>query len=542
MDGRPRRRRLKAIQMEEIPVTIGPSAGLRGPSVPSATLGPERQDLGSPPEEHQAAHPRLGSSRYGYTYRRLLLVSDLAAVLAAGVFATLVSDLAGFHLLESQWLVPFVLFVPVWMIVAHGVGLFHLPERRIDHSFADELGPVFMGATVWIWLFVITKSAIFDGRALLLAPTLLWIGIIVFVLGFRAIARRVARNREWYRRPAVLIGDRGGTDLVWNRLTRHPEWGIFPVATINHDDRGFVIDRLSGEKRGESSLLSEAQRIDQAAASEISRAVIELDADRAIVAGGSSNLAERTALIRQLVHDGITVDYISGEPETLYSAAVLHHLEGLPVLSLQPTTLKRTSAAFKRSVDVGLSAIGLVALAPAFLTCALVVRLGSPGPILFRQARVGRQGERFQMLKFRTMVDGADQMREQMREQFDPDRANGMLKLREDPRITRSGTWMRRWSLDELPQLWNVLRGDMSLVGPRPLPVDEAHLVTDHFTERMRVRPGITGPWQINGRSDIPFEEMVKLDYTYVVGWSMREDLRLMVKTLGVVFRGRGAY
>jgi lipopolysaccharide/colanic/teichoic acid biosynthesis glycosyltransferase len=140
------------------------------------------------------------------------------------------------------------------------------------------------------------------------------------------------------------------------------------------------------------------------------------------------------------------------------------------------------------------------------------------------------------------MVDGADQMREELRANDDRLAATKMLKLREDPRVTPFGATLRRWSIDELPQLWNVVRGDMSLVGPRPLPLDEARHIDGHFAERLRMRPGITGPWQINGRSDIPFDDMVKLDYMYVASWTMREDLRLLVRTVGAVFHGRGAY
>ena len=146
------------------------------------------------------------------------------------------------------------------------------------------------------------------------------------------------------------------------------------------------------------------------------------------------------------------------------------------------------------------------------------------------------------MLKLRTMVEGADSMRDEVRVASIHGGDANMLKLRDDPRVTRIGRVLRRSSLDELPQLWNVLRGDMSLVGPRPLPLDEARLVTDHFRARLQMRPGMTGPWQTQGRGDIPFEDMVKLDYTYVVGWSMREDMSLLLRTVTAVVRGRGAY
>ena len=176
------------------------------------------------------------------------------------------------------------------------------------------------------------------------------------------------------------------------------------------------------------------------------------------------------------------------------------------------------------------------------LYAAVRIRLESPGPVFFRQERAGRNGEPFEILKFRTMVEGADAMRSALRADGEGTNGNELFKLQDDPRVTKFGSWLRRWSLDELPQLWNVLRGDMSIVGPRPLPVDEAVMATGHFADRLKVRPGMTGPWQIHGRSDIPFEDMVKLDYTYVASWRMGEDVRLLVRTVGAVLNQRGAY
>ena len=176
----------------------------------------------------------------------------------------------------------------------------------------------------------------------------------------------------------------------------------------------------------------------------------------------------------------------------------------------------------KRALDVVVAAAALAVLSVPMLAVAAVVRVAMGAPVLFRQVRPGRGGEPFTLLKFRTMRPGPGTDAE---------------------RLTPIGRWLRRTSVDELPELWNVLVGDMSLVGPRPLPLDEAPLIaSNHFARRQNVRPGITGPWQIHGRSDIPFEDMVKLDYTYVSTWSLQEDLRLLIRTVGVVAGGRGAY
>ncbi len=195
---------------------------------------------------------------------------------------------------------------------------------------------------------------------------------------------------------------------------------------------------------------------------------------------------------------------------------------------------------WKRTLDVSVAALGLVLLAPLIAFLALWVRLDSPGPAFFRQVRIGRDGRPFRMVKLRTMIDGADAMRPALR--LREGIGDGLFKLGADPRITKLGARLRAHSLDELPQLWNVLRGDMSLVGPRPLPLDEAFIVGDRFPDRVRVRPGITGPWQIEGRSELPFEEMISLDHAYVANWTLREDLRLLLATAGAVLSRRGAY
>jgi len=267
--------------------------------------------------------------------------------------------------------------------------------------------------------------------------------------------------------------------------------------------------------------------------------VKEAKVARVMVTGWAEDLDERTELIRLLATCGVYVDIVSGEPEALLAGATIHHLEGLPIMTVRPPRITRLGRAVKRVIDVSAASFGLLLFSPVIAYICVRIRLDSDGPIFFRQPRVGFNGEPFEIIKFRTMVVGADAMKASLKGDDD---AGNIFKLREDPRITPFGSSIRKTSLDELPQLWNVFRGDMSLVGPRPLPLDEAPLASNHFARRQSVRPGITGPWQIHGRSDIPFEDMVKLDYTYVSTWSLQEDLRLLIRTVGVVLGGRGAY
>lgn len=208
----------------------------------------------------------------------------------------------------------------------------------------------------------------------------------------------------------------------------------------------------------------------------------------------------------------------------------------------RPTSRQQSAwsgQAVKRVVDlVGASALLLV-LAPVLLLAAVAVKLDSPGPVLFRQRRTGRQGEEFHVLKLRTMWVGAEKLRGALAPRNE---ANGHLfKIREDPRVTAVGRWLRRFSLDELPQLINVLKGQMSLVGPRPLPVEDSTF-SGEARRRLQVRPGLTGLWQISGRSDLAWEDALRLDLEYVDTWSIRLDLAILFRTVPAVLRGNGAY
>jgi lipopolysaccharide/colanic/teichoic acid biosynthesis glycosyltransferase len=205
-----------------------------------------------------------------------------------------------------------------------------------------------------------------------------------------------------------------------------------------------------------------------------------------------------------------------------------------------PPRASRASLRVKRVLDVVLAVSGLLVLAPLLLLIAVAIRAEDGGPVLFRQERLGRGGASFLVYKLRTMGVDAEQRKADL---LEGNESTGLLfKMRSDPRITRVGRWLRRTSLDELPQLLNVVRGDMSLVGPRPLPVLDRAAYTGDAVRRFEVRPGITGLWQVSGRSDLDWDDAVRLDARYVDEWSLRLDLRIALATLPAVVRGSGAY
>ena len=194
----------------------------------------------------------------------------------------------------------------------------------------------------------------------------------------------------------------------------------------------------------------------------------------------------------------------------------------------------------KRVFDASVSAVAIVVLLPLFIAIAIVVRQDSPGPVLFSQQRVGRNGRTFRMFKFRSMVVDAEAKLDALRAANEG--SGALFKLKNDPRVTRIGHFLRKYSLDELPQLWNVLVGDMSLVGPRPPLETEVEEYERHVRRRLFIKPGLTGMWQVNGRSDLDWEESVRLDLYYVENWSLTGDLLILWRTARVVLQPTGAY
>jgi exopolysaccharide biosynthesis polyprenyl glycosylphosphotransferase len=218
----------------------------------------------------------------------------------------------------------------------------------------------------------------------------------------------------------------------------------------------------------------------------------------------------------------------------------LDTLSGIPLIGTAPVRLSQGAFLVKRVIDLSISILAIPFMLILFAVVALFIKLDSPGPVIFKQRRVGKDGRPFHVLKFRSMVVGAEQMQADLEALNEAD--GPLFKVKRDPRVTRVGKWLRRTSIDELPQLINVIRGEMSIVGPRPGTPEEVAQYEPWQMQRISVLPGITGLWQVSGRSDVPFEEMVLLDIFYIENWSLDLEIRILLQTIPYVLLGHGAY
>jgi exopolysaccharide biosynthesis polyprenyl glycosylphosphotransferase len=332
--------------------------------------------------------------------------------------------------------------------------------------------------------------------------------MFAFSLLTRWCARHIA-HRVVPAERCLLVGDASGIESVAPRLVVGNGVNALLVGRVGlQNDRN---DELS------MSILEERIRSE--------------DIHRVVLAPRASDSDLVLDVVRLVKSLGVKVSLLPRLFEVVGSSVVFDNLNGVTVLGVRRFGLSRSSAAIKRSMDIAVALLALVALAPVIAIIALLIRLDSHDPVFFRQTRVGRDGKWFSMLKFRSMVADADERRDELLEQNGSARNGGLFKLTDDPRVTRIGRRLRQTSLDELPQIFNVLRGDMSLVGPRPLIVDEDALVQGWQRRRLRLTPGMTGPWQILG-STPPLSEMVNMDYLYIANWSLFTDVKIILRTV----------
>jgi exopolysaccharide biosynthesis polyprenyl glycosylphosphotransferase len=349
-----------------------------------------------------------------------------------------------------------------------------------------------------------------------------------FLVG-RVVAHARLRHR-WVQR-AVLLGSERDTRALADRLRRAPAPGVEVVGACRPEGHG------NGSSNGNGSGNGHRPGNGHGGSTGVLGMLTAAGADVLAVTGATSAEDVR-ALAWEIEPAGIDL-LVAPIVDLTAPRVAVEPLAGVPVLRVERCRLTAWRLVVKNAVDRVGAALLLVVLSPVLVVCALAIRLTSPGPALYRQPRVGRHGTTFELLKFRTMIVGADA---RVGELADRNESDGLLfKIRDDPRITPVGRLLRRTSLDELPQLWNVLRGDMSLVGPRPLPVPASAFVGG-ARRRLRVKPGLTGLSQVSGRSELSWDETVRIDAHYVDNWSLGLDLLVLLRTPLAIVKGNGAY
>jgi len=477
----------------------------------------------APPEglggKHAGLPARPRSLGRDSALRRLLAAGDALAVMLALILALVLTGLAaGGH--RILWGVA---AVPLMMVLFKLYGLYDRDVKRITYSTVDDL-PRLFHATV-IGALIVWVYARYSPMQRLDFAEILLFGVNVIVLvtvtrfAIRAIAGRVIGVEN-----ALLVGTGQMGRTLLGKLAAHPEYRLNVIGSLSPTEAVTASDH-----RGVPAL-GTLEQLEQVADRH--------DVTRVVFSARDIEEGELERMLRDCRALALKASVLPRLADVLGPAVEVDDVEGVTVLGVNPPWLPRSSRMIKRAMDLLIAGPLLVLATPALGLVALAIKLDSRGPVFFAQERVGRADRHFRVYKLRTMIANAERRRAELVAQSTD---SGWLKLDHDPRVTRIGHWLRRSSLDELPQLWNVVRGEMSLVGPRPLiPAEDEH-VQGWARRRLDLTPGITGYWQVLGRTRIPFEEMVKLDYLYVMNWSLWEDVRLMLRTLPVVIWGRGA-
>jgi exopolysaccharide biosynthesis polyprenyl glycosylphosphotransferase len=459
--------------------------------------------LGTPEPHATRRHTKL---------RRQLLSADIISGSVTGGLVALAAGLA--------WdKVPFVgLVIGLgWPVLAYLCGLYAAEDLRTWASGVGEAPRMAVTALLVSWPVFALLTALGAPRPALGALAAAAATATGAGLG-RAAARVGVHRVPELRQRTLILGSGTVAKQLVDRLRRHHEIGLDPVGFIDddvHNPGELGIPRL-GTLDSLADLITFGR------------------VDRVMIAFSRAGHEELLHCIRVCRDKGVTVDIVPRLFEFLDGARSIELVGGIPLLSIQQPVLTPLSRFTKRALDVVGACAFLVLLSPLMLVVAIAIKLNSPGPVFFLQQRAGRGGRLFRLYKFRSMrADATVLVRDD----------GAIVKRPDDDRITGVGRLIRRFSIDEAPQLLNVLRGEMSLVGPRPLVLAEhAALIEQWETRRADLRPGLTGPWQISGRSHIPFQDMIKFDYQYVAGWSVARDIEILLATLPAVVSGRGAY
>jgi exopolysaccharide biosynthesis polyprenyl glycosylphosphotransferase len=446
------------------------------------------------------------------SFRRALVGADVLAGLLVVGLATRVFGSEG-----PGWTA--LALLPLIVVINATSGLYNRDELVLRKSTLDEAPALFQAATLTTVVAFLLESALLTTPmgARLFAFT--WLCLAFLALACRVGARGIARHLTAPER-CLLVGDAAVAARLEAKLAASPNVKATFVGRVPLDaNPESIVARVLGTPE------------------DLARVVVEHNVHRVIVAGDAGEHQRVLDAIQSAKALGVRVSVLPRMFEVIGSSVAFDRIDGLMILGVRRFGLSPAASRVKRAFDVVGSGLGLVLVAPFMATVAAVIKLTSAGPVLFRQTRVGRDGHTFEMLKFRSMHDGADARKAEL---LSRNEADGLFKIADDPRITPVGRLLRRTSLDELPQLFNVLRGQMSLVGPRPLVLEEDRCVEGWYRRRLSLTPGMTGDWQIFGAARIPLREMATIDYLYVSNWSLWADIKILLRTIPCVIGRRG--
>ena len=450
----------------------------------------------------------------------MLLLADLAGAAGAAAFTALVFSSPLAAAIEF-----FVLVVVLWPLAAFSIGLYRTDQLATWASGIADVPRGFVALLLITWPCYAIAS--FTGVGSPLEAAFLTTGAIALLaMGTRALARLRLHRIPALQQRTLILGSGVVAGQVVEKIRNNPQFGLIPVGIVDDEVHDVGTPDLPWLGRFAAlDMIIEMQRI-----------------DRVMIVFSRASHERLLEAIRASRDAAVAIDVVPRLFEFLDGVRSLDQIGGLPLLSIGVPALASAARVAKRALDVVVSFALLAILSPLMIATAIAIKLESKGPVFFRQPRAGRGNQSFKLIKFRSMYVDAEQRKHELAELNEAD-DGVMFKIRRDPRVTRVGRLIRRLSIDELPQLFNVLVGQMSLVGPRPLIFPEtAALEEEWHQRRLELRPGITGPWQVYGRSQSPFQEMVRFDYQYVAGWSLARDIEILLETIPVVLSGRGAY
>jgi exopolysaccharide biosynthesis polyprenyl glycosylphosphotransferase len=446
--------------------------------------------------------------------------SEIIALTVADLFAV-----GSALLLSLEWLGDTGFFwlaailVVLTPLLSKAIGLYDRDRHLLVKTTLDEVPKIFHVATFCTFVFWLLDQTLPSPSMEPSEVLLTWIGLFGLMITARSGARAVTRQRMSPER-CLLVGPHSSADYL---------------ATRMHDFHGGDAKIVGRVPLGEVAENGRVPVLGDLAT--LGLVLAEHDIDRVILVPTAHDFElalDTTRLVKSL---GVRVSMLPRLFEVVGSSVEFDNLSGVTLLGLREYGLSPSSYALKRAMDLVGATVGLLVLSPFFLITAIGIKLSSQGPVFFRQARIGRHGRLFGMFKFRTMGEDAALKKQELLER---NQTHGLFKVADDPRVTRFGRWLRRTSLDELPQLFNVITGDMSLVGPRPLVPEEDSKVEGWQRRRLLVPPGMTGHWQILRSTRVPLHEMAKIDYLYGANWSLWGDIKTLVRTVPHVVGRKG--